>query len=238
LEHFRGRKRSFDFVIVAMGVDPYADRIKRLQKERELIQQHKDNCYNLLSLVPIPKINPITNQSLNSIAVIAYNVEYPSINAAARAHGISTATARNLLNDQNNKDWVFADINRSLISNTSRAVVVKNTYYPSVSLAAANEGVSEKTVRRNIKTNPDWHYFDTLSAEQKNEINNLPRAKQEINPVGAFAHGRKVQVDDKVYLSIKEVSRIFKIDPRSVYKRIDSKKTQFKDWKWFSEAEE
>jgi hypothetical protein len=44
--------------------------------------------------------------------------------------------------------------------------------------------------------------------------------------------GRKVQVGDVVYDSIKQAAKVYNIAERTVRKRINSKTNQFKDWKW------
>lgn len=62
---------------------------------------------------------------------------------------------------------------RQVATNLARAVLINDKYYLSVSLAGAAEGLSEKTVRKYIKTKLNWNSFDKLTDKQKKEIPDL-----------------------------------------------------------------
>jgi len=218
---------KFEFIILEIGFDPYSERVKRLQSQGEYIRKYRNNTYNRIGLNETPKVLQTTNQQHNSIKVLAYDVTYKSVSAAARANGICLSTARNRLNDPNDLNWRFAENLRRAVSNVARPVVVDNTYYASVSIAAAANGVSEKTVRKNIREKANWNNFDTLTPEEKEKIPNLNAL---INESGSFLHGRRVQVRNEIFPSIKKAAQAFNIDPRTVRKRINS--TNFPDWKW------
>jgi hypothetical protein len=218
----------FDFLILDWGLI-YIDRTKRLQKEREYIQKYKKNTYNKISFVEIVEVNNV-NQQYNSIKVIVDGQLFPSISAAARAHGISISTARNNLDSSTILNWEYANSKRQ-VSNVAKPVVVDNKFYSSVAIAAAKNGISVKTLRKKIKTLDNWHYYDELSSEEKTKVTNVDKNS-------SFAHGRKVQVRDVIYSSIRQAATAHGIADKTVRKRINSKNSQFADWKWFSEESE
>ncbi len=101
------------------------------------------------------------------------NQNFVSISKAARFFNISLSTVRLRLNDSNYENWNYVNNEKRLTTNLARAVVINGNYYLSVSLAAAKECISERMVRKNIKTKPNWNFFDQLSETQKNKIQNL-----------------------------------------------------------------
>ena len=68
-------EESFEFRILEMGQNPWSDRIARLRRERELIQQCEGNLYNSQGLVEIQQISfEASENQPNSIPVLAYGV--------------------------------------------------------------------------------------------------------------------------------------------------------------------
>lgn len=116
----------------------------------------------------------------------------------------------------------------------AKPVVVGHTYYISVSMAAAKEGITEKTVRKNIQTKSDWAYFHQLTPSEKTRISNLTDQLRQSQKT-AFQPGRPVQVGDVVFPSLNAAAKAASIHPRSARKRIES--IHFSDWKWFDETE-
>ncbi len=218
----------FDFLILDCGFI-YVDRVKRLQKQREYIQKYKPNIYNQTSLVEIVKVNSV-NQQYNSIEIIVDGELFPSLSAAARAYSISISTARNNLDSNKVSNWQYADIHKRQVSNVARPVVVDNNFYSSVAVAAAKHGISVDTVRTRIKTLDNWRYYDELSPEETIKVTGVNETQ-----IRSFAHGRKVQVGDVIYPSIHQAAKAHGIADKTVRKRINSKNSNFADWKWFSE---
>lgn len=222
-------KENFDFIILEIS-SIWFDRILRLQKEREYIKKYKSNCYNqiLPNKNSKKRINTKNTRS-NSIAVKINNQNFVSISEAARYFNISLSTVRLRLNNSSYKNWNYINNKKRLTTSLARAVVVNDNYYLSVSLAAAKECISERTVRKNIKTKSNWNFFDQLSETQKNKIKNLNEqicnAKQT-----TYKLGRSVQVGTTVFSSIRKTANSFLIDSHTVRKRINS--INFPEWKW------
>jgi hypothetical protein len=149
-----------------IGIEAWSDRIYRLKKEREYVQQYKDNLYNISGIQEIQIVSSKTNHP-NQIRVYALGEKFSSINEAARAFGVSPSTIRNRLNNPKYPSFYCDDISRSASNNKSRAVVIDNEYFVSVGMASAQKGICEKTLRKNIRTKPNWNYFDELTPEQK-----------------------------------------------------------------------
>lgn len=122
--------------------------------------------------------------------------------------------------------------NLCLTTYLARAVVINDNYYASVSLAAVSEGMSEKTVRKNIKIKSNWNFFDQLSENQKNNIKNLNKQIGDVKNK-TYKLGRPVQVGTQIFPSIRKTAFVFSIDSHTVRKRINS--NNFPDWKWFNE---
>ena len=80
------REEVFDFVILEMGINPWSDRIQRLQAERKYIQKFKNKIYNTISTREIQKTSN-SSQPLNSIPVIINNQKFNSVSEAARHFG-------------------------------------------------------------------------------------------------------------------------------------------------------
>jgi hypothetical protein len=108
----------------------------------------------------------------------------------------------------------------------------------SVSIAAAAEGISEKTLRKYIKLKPcskfarqgpNWNFFDLLTDKQKKKIPQLDENIQASN-AGGYKLGRSVQINNQIFSSIRKAGIVFNIDSHTVRKRIESK--NFVDWKW------
>lgn len=224
------KQHNFDFVILEIG-DSFADVVKRLKIQRQYILKVKKNCYNILGLIAIKTTSIISqaklNQMINSIPVIVNGVEYISISEAARTHGISSSTARSQLNNPNIINWQFKDPSKRVESNVARPVVVNNYFYPSVSVAAVQEGISEKTIRKYIHNNPNWDYYDQLTPIQKKNIINPNDIK---GSLGVFVRGRSVKVGTTIYSSIYRAALAHNINQKTVYKRIKSK--NFPEWEW------
>jgi hypothetical protein len=159
-------------VILEVGEQKWSDRIQRLKVERQYIQKYQDNIYNTMSIREIKKISIISNRA-NSIPIKIDDQIFNSISQASRHFGVSLATIRARLNNPQYPNWSFMNKERQVATNLARAVVVNDKYYLSVSLAGAAEGLSEKTVRKYIKTKLNWNYFDKLTDKEKKEIPDL-----------------------------------------------------------------
>ena len=212
-----------------MGTDSWSDRIKRLQAEREYLQKHKSNTYNTISGDQIKKPHK-RRADPNSIPIIGNQRNFDSINSAAAYYGVSYSTVRGALNNNNNTHWTYQNQNPRSATNVARPVVIKNLYYGSLSIAAAQINMSEDTAREKIKVQPDWKYFDTLTEKQKKAISNLDE-KIKISSIGNYRQGRKVKVvGDQTYSSVSLAAKNYGLNRSSVYKRITSSK--FPKWKW------
>ena len=55
------------------------------------------------------------------------------------------------LNNPKDLNYIYKDANKWAISSVERSVIVDSNYYESVSMAAAKNGISEGTVRKNIR---------------------------------------------------------------------------------------
>jgi len=111
----------------------------------------------------------------------------------------------------------------------SKAVVINKIYYLSINFAASQLEISEKTVRKNIKTQSHWHFFEDLSKTQKQAISNLD---EQIIAAKAKSYipGQRVRVKDEIFSSIRKTASRFFIDPHTVRKRINS--SNFSEWSW------
>lgn len=221
-------EKVFDFVILEIGTLKWSDRIKRLKVERQYIQKYQKSIYNTMSIQKIEKLSKISNRS-NSIPIKANDEIFQSISEASRHFGVSPSTIRSRLNNPNYLNWSYINKKRQVATNLARSVVIDNKYYLSVSIAAAAEGISEKTLRKCIKLKPNWNFFDLLTNKQKKEIPQLDESIQESN-AGGYKLGRSVQINNQTFSSIRKASIVFNIDSRTVRKRIESK--NFVDWKW------
>ena len=92
----------------------------------------------------------VTTQTKN-IPVKMNDQNFVSISEAARFFQMSLSTVRLRLNDPNYDNWNSINNEKRLITTLARPVVVNDTYYLRVSLTAAKIGISERTVRKNIK---------------------------------------------------------------------------------------
>lgn len=203
-------QEAFDFIILEMG-SICKDRILRLQKEREYIHKYKSNCYN--QLLPNKNANKKTktnNFQYNSIAVKINNQNFVSISEAARFFNVSLSTVRLRLNDPKYENCEYFNNKKRLTTHLARAVVVNDNYYLSVSLASASEGISEKTVRKNIKIKSNWNFFYQLSENQKNNIKNL---NQQIGDtkIKTYKLGRPIQVVNEIFPSIRKTALVFQL---------------------------
>lgn len=130
---------------------------------------------------------------------------------------------------------------RQVATNLARAVVVNDKYYLSVSLAGAAEGLSEKTVRKYIKTKLNWNYFDKLTDKQKKEIPDLNETIR-VSKKKGYKLGQRVWVDNQVFSSILKTSKAFNVDSRTVRKISRSLETSgiespnFVNWKWLDDC--
>ena len=211
-----------------MGRDVWSDRIKRLQTQQIYIEKYKDNLYNIAVGKTKKKATP--NPTRNSIPVIAQNKEFNRINEAARFFDVNYSTMRIRLNNPKDLNYIYKDANKRGISSVARSVIVDGNYYESVSMAAAKNGISEGTVRKNIREKKNWNYLDTLSDSEKKLIPNLEE-KIKTSNVGRFKHGRPVLVDDQIFPSINQAAKIFDLSSNSsVHKRIKS--PNFPNWRW------
>jgi hypothetical protein len=226
-------EQVFDFVILELGTEMWSDRIKRLKVERQYIQKYQNQLYNLMSIRKIKPISKISNRS-NSIPIRVDDEIFTSISEASRHFGVSLSTIRSRLNNPNSLNWSYINKERQVATNLARAVVIDDKYYLSVSIAAAGEGISEKTVRKNIKVKSNWNYFDMLTDQQKKEIPKLDERIQVSNTKG-YRLGRRVQVNNQIFSSIRKASQAFNIDSRTVRKRIES--SNFVDWKWVDKCD-
>lgn len=220
----------FDFFVLKSEIS-YKDHVKRLSLQRQLIQKYKDNCYNQLGKVEIKKTNlSSTTQVHNSIPVIVYGKQFPSISSAAAAYNISVSVAKNHLNDLQDLNWQYVDSSRRSVSNVACPIVIDGRFYPSVSMPASAYNITDKTLRKYIKERPNWCYFDSLTLEEQENILKSVSPTQSTTTLGSFRHGRRVNVGGTIYNSIKSAATAHKIDPRTVRKRINSK--NFLDWSW------
>jgi predicted S18 family serine protease len=136
---------------------------------------------------------------INSIPIKINDQNFVSISQAARFFQISLSTVRLRLNDPNFDNWNYINNEKRLTTTLARPVIVNDKYYLSVSLAAANEGITERTVRKNIKTKSNWNFFDQLSENQKNKIKNLNQQISDSQQT-IYTLGRPVQVGTEVFL--------------------------------------
>lgn len=139
--------------------------------DRQII--YKSNCYNTLAVAPIKQKNLNKIKQPNSIPVLIDGKKFLSISEAARFYKVTPSTMRHRLNNPDYKTWAYANPTKRSMISLARPVVVGGTYSVSVSMAAAKEGVNDKTVCKNIKTKTDWVYFDQLNKTSKMNISNL-----------------------------------------------------------------
>ena len=172
----------------------------------------------------------VTTQTKNN-PVKMNDQNFVSISEAARFFQMSLSTVRLRLNDPNYDNWNSINNEKRLITTLARPVVVNDTYYLRVSLTAAKIGISERTVRKNIKIKSNQNFFDQLSENQKKKIQNL---NQQINDSkkATYTLGRPVQVGTEIFPSIRKTALASSIDSHTIRKRIHS--NHFPDWKWFS----
>lgn len=222
--------KFFIFKILKMGRAFYSTDI-RVRTQRFYARKYLTQCFNQIGLLAIESRPSANNQQRNSIPVIVRRRNYPSISAAADAHGVTLNMARNLLNDPANTEWVFADPSRRLVSNVARPVVINNVYYPSVSSAAAAQGCNEDALRSRIQTRDNWNYYDQLTPDQRIAIINQHEI---VVTAGVFRQGRRVKVVENgqeiIYPSIIKTANAYNICSRSVRKRIKS--LNFPGWSW------
>ena len=187
----------FLFQILEIGTNPWADSIIRLQGERKHIQINKDCLYNKNGLVV--KKSGQESRSPHCIPVIISGKKFNSIGAAANQYNVSLSTMRAGLNDPTKPNWCYEDLSRRAVSNVARAVVVDGKVFLSVSLAAGNHSITEKTVRASIKNKPNWSYFDTLTTTEQEK---LQAENGELVLGGSFLSGKRVNADGLIFPSM------------------------------------
>jgi 3-methyladenine DNA glycosylase AlkD len=143
---------------------------------------------NTISIREIQTISILSNRP-NSISIKANDQIFNSISKASSHFGVSLATIRARLNNPKYSNWSFINKERQVATNLARAVVVTDKYYLSVSLAGAAEGLSEKRIRKYIKTKLNWNHLDKLMDKQKKEIPNLDDIIR-ISKKGGYKLGR------------------------------------------------
>nr|YP_764427.1 putative site-specific DNA endonuclease [Stigeoclonium helveticum]ABF60220.1 putative site-specific DNA endonuclease [Stigeoclonium helveticum] len=105
--------------------------------------------------------------------------------------------------------------------------VLTGRFFASVAVAAANLGMTEKTLRKYINEKPEWNYFSSLTSDEQQEIKEYLGDSCQI---GSFSHGREVKVGDITFPSVVAAARYYELDNKSVRKRIDS--SNFEEWSW------
>lgn len=150
---------------------------------------------------------------MNSIAVRAYGVHYPSIREAAQMKNITSSAARKCLDDQNNKNWSSVDLSLRRHSSLSKMIVVQRKLFVSLNAACSSLHFSQKTVRKYIKEKDNWHSFSDLrKAEQKA----LLEAHSEISQLSAYPEGRPVRVGNTISPTIVACAKEYGINPTIV----------------------
>jgi hypothetical protein len=222
---------NFLFAILLSGPE-WSDKVLCLQKECEfLLSLGKENAYNFAQFIDYREKRQSIRQvtRLKSIAVIVYGVQYPSIREAAQMNNITSSAARKCLDDPNNENWSYVDLNLRRHSSLSKMIVVKGKLFVSLNAACSDLNYTQKTIRKYIHEKDDWHYFSDLSeAEQKV----LLEAHPEISQLPSYPEGRPVRVGDIVYPTIVACAKEYGIHPRTVRKRIQSVNPSFCDWFW------
>jgi len=127
-------------------------------------------------------------------------------------------------------NWVYADPTNRPYSNISKMIVVDDTLYISLSIAAAILNISTKKIRKYIRERENMNYFSDLSEDEKQRILSL---NPQICQIPRFPAGRPVQVGDTIYLTIVGCAKAYNITPKSVRKRINSSSLKFHDWFWY-----
>lgn len=223
---------SFEFYILEVGPQ-WTDRSKRLSAERRYIQLvGSENVYNSISLAPILKKegDGTRRPYANSKPVVIEAVIYISISEAARSLGVTPGVIKNHICDSNEKDWHFFESDTDRSTKIGRAVVDSDKkLFVSLEATAQFHTRSVKTIRKYIREKNNWFFFDQLLAEQQEKIRRLNPDAPEIFSVNT---GRPVKVGKTIYPSIKKAALAYQIDPKSVQKRIKSKKKQFEHWEW------
>lgn len=223
----------FDLKILELGLI-WKDRLVRLQKERFYILQHKDACYNhstkcLNNFLTKTKKTFKKVVYVNSISVNIDGNHFESISEASRFLKVSLSTIRLKLNSDKYPTWNYINEKKRLRLPMSKPVVINNFYYLSVNSAASKLGISEKTVRKTIKKQPDWHFFADLSKRQKQAISNLDE-QIVVAKAKSYILGRRVRVKNHIFASIRQTASLFSIDSHTVRKRINS--SNFPEWLW------
>jgi len=144
-----------------------------LQKEREIVLSlSTERVYNLIKYIDYSaqRANQPSAYRRNSIEVIVNGVYYPSIRQAAHMNNVSLSSAHHCLNNPNNMNWVYADPTNRPYSNISKMIVVDDTLYISLSIAAAILNISTKKIRKYIRERENMNYFSDLSEDEKQRI--------------------------------------------------------------------
>jgi hypothetical protein len=194
------------------------------------MQIYKDSLYNKQGLLVRAKKLVVETPCTHSISVIVFGKKFNSIGAAAREYETSVSTVRSQLNDPTNSNWCYESVGRRAASDVARAVLVDGKVYLSVSLTAAEQGISEKTVRQYIQVKSNWRYLDTLTPEERAKIED---PHLQLASVSSFSMGKGVKVGNEIFPSIFKTAAHFSIAPRTVKKRIRS--STFPDWSWATE---
>nr|YP_009367907.1 putative site-specific DNA endonuclease [Hazenia capsulata]ARK14901.1 putative site-specific DNA endonuclease [Hazenia capsulata] len=136
-----------------------------------------------MSIRKIEKLSKLSNRT-NSIQIKANDEIFQNISEASKLFGVSPSTIRSRLNNPKYSNWSYINKERQVATNLARGVVIEDKYYLSVSMAAAAEGISEKTLRKYIKLKPNWNFFDMFTDKQKKEILQLNESIRTSNAGG------------------------------------------------------